>query len=143
MDIRVAMHLHVHWLADHVFFDVIPTKVGIQWLSRMNNQLQLIYSAGTTLAVVKTFPFRLSATLFLLLSQKKQRKEKTTPLPLHPSDLAPHLDGGCGTRAFSTQTVLAAYHLPLKPKTRQRGNKNLRYAFEPSSKDFSCSRLQI
>jgi hypothetical protein len=27
---------------------------------------------------------------------------------LFPSVLAPHL-GGCGTRAFSTQTVLAAY----------------------------------
>jgi hypothetical protein len=28
---------------------------------------------------------------------------------------------GCGTRAFSTQTVLAASHLPLKPKARQGG----------------------
>jgi hypothetical protein len=59
--------------------------------------------------------FALLATLFLLLSQKKEGKEKATPLPLHPSVLAPHM-GGCGTRAFSAQTVLAAYHLPLKPK---------------------------
>ena len=47
------------------------------------------------------------ASFFLLFSQKKETKEKATPLPLHPSVLAPHL-GGCRTRAFSTQTVLAA-----------------------------------
>jgi hypothetical protein len=53
-----------------------------------------------------------------LLVQKKVTKVNDTPLPLYPSVLAPHL-GGCGTRAFSTQTVLAAFHLPLKPKARQ------------------------
>jgi hypothetical protein len=57
-----------------------------------------------------------------LFSQKKETKKKATPLPLFPSVLAPHL-GGCGTRAFSTQTVLAATHLPLKPKARQGGVK--------------------
>jgi hypothetical protein len=58
---------------------------------------------------------------FLLFVQKKVIKENHTPLPLYPSVLAPHLSVGCGTRAFSTQTVLAAYHLPLKPMERQRG----------------------
>jgi hypothetical protein len=53
-----------------------------------------------------------------LLAKKKVTQENGTPLPLYPSVLAPHL-GGCGTRAFSTQTVLAAFHLPLKPKARQ------------------------
>jgi hypothetical protein len=56
--------------------------------------------------VVCNVSFRLWASFFLLLSQKKETKEKATPLPLYPSFLAPHL-GGCGTRAFSTQTVLA------------------------------------
>jgi hypothetical protein len=51
-----------------------------------------------------------------LLSQKKETKEKATLLPLYPSVLAPHL-GGCGTRF--AQIVLAAFHLPLKPKARQ------------------------
>jgi len=51
--------------------------------------------------------------------QKEVIKENHTPLPLYPSILAPHLSVGCGTRAFSTQTILAAYHLPLKPKARQ------------------------
>jgi hypothetical protein len=50
--------------------------------------------------------------------KKKVTKENSTPLPLHPSVLAPQM-GGCGTRF--AQTVLAAYHLPLKPKARQRG----------------------
>jgi hypothetical protein len=58
-----------------------------------------------------------------LFVQKKVIKENHTPLPLYPSVLAPHLSGGCGTRAFSTQTVLAAYHLPLKPKARQGDSK--------------------
>jgi hypothetical protein len=53
---------------------------------------------------------------FLLFVQKKVIKENSTPLPLHPSVLAPHM-GGCGTRF--AQTVLAACHLPLKPKARQ------------------------
>jgi hypothetical protein len=55
---------------------------------------------------------------FFCLAKKKETKEKATPCRLFPSVLAPHL-GGCGTRAFSTQTVLAASHLPLKPKARQ------------------------
>jgi hypothetical protein len=54
-----------------------------------------------------------------LFVQKKVIKENHTPLPLHPSVLAPHLSVGCGTRIFNPQTVLAAYHLPLKPKARQ------------------------
>jgi hypothetical protein len=56
-----------------------------------------------------------------LRSQEKVSKKKATPLPLHPSVLAPHL-GGCGTRF--AQTVLAAFHLPLKPKALQRGMRN-------------------
>jgi hypothetical protein len=52
--------------------------------------------------------------------QKKVIKENHTPLPLLPSLLAPHM-GGCGTHYV--QIVLAAYHLPLKPKARQRGMK--------------------
>jgi hypothetical protein len=50
-----------------------------------------------------------------LLVQRKVTKANDTPLPLYPSILAQHL-GGCGTRAFSTQTVLAAIHLPLTVK---------------------------
>jgi hypothetical protein len=57
-----------------------------------------------------------------LFVQKKVIKENHTPLPLHPSVLAQHM-GGCGTRAFSAQTVLAACHLPLKPKAQQGGFK--------------------
>jgi len=68
-----------------------------------------------------------------LRSQKKETKEKATPPPLHPSVLVPHL-GGCGTRACSTQTVLAAFHLPLKPKARQRG-------FKVKSKPCECVSL--
>jgi hypothetical protein len=58
-----------------------------------------------------------------LFSQKKETKEKATPLPLYPSVLAPHLRGDCGTRIFNPQTVLVTLHLPLKPKARQRGFK--------------------
>jgi hypothetical protein len=58
-----------------------------------------------------------------LLSQKKETKEKATPLPLHPSVLAPHLRGDCGTHAFGIHTVLVTLHLPLKPQARQRGVK--------------------
>jgi hypothetical protein len=57
-----------------------------------------------------------------LLSQKKETKENATPLPLYPSVLAPHL-GGCGTRAFSTQTVLAAFHLLAQAEGAARGFK--------------------
>jgi hypothetical protein len=46
------------------------------------------------------------ASFFLLFSQKKETKEKATPLPLYPSVLAPHLRGDCGTRIFNPQTVL-------------------------------------
>jgi hypothetical protein len=56
--------------------------------------------------------------------QKKVIKENHTPLPLFPAVLAPHLGVGCGTRF--AQTVLAAYHLPLKPKARQGGIIQLR-----------------
>jgi len=70
----------------------------------------------------KQVAFARQASFFLLLSQKKETKEKATPLPLHPSVLAPQM-GGCGTRAFSAQTVLAAIHPPLKPKARQ-GDEN-------------------
>lgn len=49
-----------------------------------------------------------TASYFLLLVQKKVTKVNDTPQPLYPSVLALHL-GGCGTRVFSTQTVLAAY----------------------------------
>jgi hypothetical protein len=62
------------------------------------------------------------ASFFLLLSQKKETKEKATPLPLYPSVLAPHL-GGCGTRAFSTQTVLAAYPSAAQAEGAARGLK--------------------
>jgi hypothetical protein len=55
-----------------------------------------------------------------LCSQKKETKEKATPLPLYPSFLAPHL-GGCGTRAFSTQTVLAAIHLLAQAEGAAKG----------------------
>jgi hypothetical protein len=48
------------------------------------------------------------ASYFPLLVQRKVTKANDTPLPRHPSVLAPQM-GGCGTRAFSTQTVLAAY----------------------------------
>jgi hypothetical protein len=43
---------------------------------------------------------------FLLFVQKKVIKENHTPLPLHPSVLAPHLRGDCGTHAFGIHTVL-------------------------------------
>jgi hypothetical protein len=55
-----------------------------------------------------------------LFSQKKKPKKRLPRYRLFPSVLAPHL-GGCGTRF--AQTVLAAFHLPLKPKARQRGLK--------------------
>jgi hypothetical protein len=52
-----------------------------------------------------------------LFVQKKVIKENHPPLPLFPSVLAPHLGVGCGTHFV--QTVLAACHLPLKPKAQQ------------------------
>jgi hypothetical protein len=55
---------------------------------------------------------------FFCVAKRKKPKKRLPRCRLFPSVLAPHL-GGCGTRAFSTQTVLAAYHLPLKPKARQ------------------------
>jgi len=58
---------------------------------------------------------------FFLLSEKKVTQENGTPLPRNPSVLAPHLGNGSGARAFSTQSALAALHLPLKPKARQGG----------------------
>ena len=48
------------------------------------------------------------ASYFPLLVQRKVTKANDTPCRFFPSVLAPHM-GGCGTRAFSTQTVLAAY----------------------------------
>jgi hypothetical protein len=60
------------------------------------------------------------ATHFILLVQNKVGKQKDTPLPLYPSVLAPHL-GGCGTRAFSTQTVLAAFHLLAQAEGAAKG----------------------
>jgi hypothetical protein len=66
-----------------------------------------------------------------LFVKKKVIKENHTPLPPHPSVLAPHL-GGCGTRPDKPQTTrLVAElkqsspltHLPLKPKARQTGFK--------------------
>jgi hypothetical protein len=57
---------------------------------------------------------------FFCLAKRKKPKKRLSRCHLFPSVLAPHL-GGCGTRAFSTQTVLAAIHLQLKPKVRQRG----------------------
>jgi hypothetical protein len=53
----------------------------------------------------------------LLLAQKKVTKEKSTPYRLFPALI--QKVGRCGTRAFSAQTVLAAFHLPLNPKARQ------------------------
>jgi hypothetical protein len=38
--------------------------------------------------------------------KKKVTKENSTPLPLNPSVLAPHLRGDCGTHASGIQTVL-------------------------------------
>jgi hypothetical protein len=54
-----------------------------------------------------------------LFVQKKETKENHAPLPLHPSVLAPHLRGDCGTRIFNPQTVLVTLHLPLKHQARQ------------------------
>jgi hypothetical protein len=47
---------------------------------------------------------------FFCLAKRKKPKKKLPRCRLFPSVLAPHL-GGCGTRASSTQTVLAAFHL--------------------------------
>jgi hypothetical protein len=52
--------------------------------------------------------------------QKKVIKENHTPLPLHPSVLAPHM-GGCGTRF--AQTVLAAFHLLAQAEGATKGMK--------------------
>jgi hypothetical protein len=59
-----------------------------------------------------------TANHFLLFVQKKVIKENHTPLPLHPSVLAPHT-GGCGTRF--AQTVLAAFHLLAQAEGAARG----------------------
>jgi hypothetical protein len=57
---------------------------------------------------------------FFCVAKRKKPKKRLPRCRLFPSVLAPHLDG-CGTRF--AQTVLAAFHLPLKPKARQRGFK--------------------
>jgi hypothetical protein len=66
-----------------------------------------------------------------LLVQRKVTKANDTQLPLYPSILAQHL-GGCGTRAFSTQTVLAAFHLLAQAEGAARGLKFKTHYF-PSS----------
>jgi hypothetical protein len=53
-----------------------------------------------------------------LLSQKKETKEKATPLPLIFFGLSA-ASGRLRNSRFSAQTVLAAFHLPLNPKARQ------------------------
>ena len=60
------------------------------------------------------------ARYFFLRSQEKVSKKKATPLPLHPSVLAQRWYG-CGTRAFSAQTVLAACHLLAQAEGAARG----------------------
>jgi hypothetical protein len=55
-----------------------------------------------------------------LLVQNKVSKQKTPCCRLFPSVLAPQL-GGCGTRAFSTQTVLAAFHLLAQAEGAAKG----------------------
>jgi hypothetical protein len=55
-----------------------------------------------------------------LFVQKKVIKENHTPLPRHPSVLAPHM-GGCGTRIFNPQTVLAAFHLLAQAEGAAKG----------------------
>jgi len=62
------------------------------------------------------------ASYFPLLVQRKVTKANDTPCRLFPSVLAPHL-GGCGTRAFSAQTVLAAFHLLAQAEGAARGLK--------------------
>jgi hypothetical protein len=95
-------------------------------LSYRHNRRNLDFRSGTVryyqYLVLKVVALVRLRVFFLLLIQKKETKENATPLSLNPSVLAPHLDG-CGTRAFSAQTVLAAFHLPLKPKARHRGFK--------------------
>jgi hypothetical protein len=61
-----------------------------------------------------------------LFVQKKVIKENHTPLPLHPSVLAPQM-GGCGTRAFSAQTVLAAFHPLAQAEGAARGLQPAKY----------------
>ena len=63
-----------------------------------------------------------------MCSQKKETKENATPLPLYPSVLAPHLGRlrNSPSDFIRAQTVLATYHLPLKPNARQRGGKAMR-----------------
>ena len=63
-----------------------------------------------------------TANYFLLFVKKKVIKENHTPLPLHPSVLAQRWYG-CGTRAYSAQTVLAAYHLLAQASGAARGFK--------------------
>jgi hypothetical protein len=71
------------------------------------------------LEVVKFLSLSRDVRVSFFCVAKRKKPKKTLPrCRLFPSVLAPHL-GGCGTRAYSPQTVLAAYHLPLKPKARQ------------------------
>jgi hypothetical protein len=64
-----------------------------------------------------------------LHSQKKETKEKATPLPLHPSVLVPHL-GGCGTRLLKSRRLKQSSPLSicwLKPKARQGDLKPVKF----------------
>jgi hypothetical protein len=69
-----------------------------------------------------------------LLSQKKETKEKATPLPLFPSVLAPHL-GGCGTRLLKSFRLRQSSPLSicwLNPKARQGDLKSKPYEYRDS-----------
>ena len=59
---------------------------------------------------------------FFCLAKRKKPKKRLPRCRFLPSVLAPHL-GGCGTRAFSTQTVLAAYPSAAQAEGAARGVK--------------------
>ena len=68
---------------------------------------------------------------FFCLAKRKKPKKRLPRCRLFPSVLAPHL-GGCGTRAFSTQTVLAAYPSAAQAEGAARGLKSKQTIRMPS-----------
>ena len=87
-------------------------SVALMVADRVGPALPVADRSGFTLAVAEWPGFALRAPHFLLLRQKKVSKEKATPgYAVGCADFPALLEagGGCGTRPYGPQTVLALF----------------------------------
>jgi hypothetical protein len=85
------------------------------------------------------FAFRRAS--FFCVAKRKKPKKKLPRCRFFPSFLAPHL-GGCETRAFSTQTVLAAFHLLAQAEGAAKGIESQNLMNAPQNR-CSDTRMDI